>query len=220
MVLITIPLLTFGGLDPGLPDHGQPDQRRDGVRGPLGRTAVRRGGDARDPRHLPRLGDHAVRGGARRGDGRRGAARVGRRRSGGLAVDRWRVHRPRAGRLRSAGRPGSGQLEQRGVALVGAPRRDPDDLPRDAQLAPGRGRAAPRARRAAVSRRLRDPGHRARDEALVQGAGGRAGDAVRLGDHVRPVQPHRGAVRRSRRRAGDRAGHERPARAWPRARPR
>ena len=51
----------------------------------------------------------------------------------------------------------------------------------------------------AVSRRLRDPGHRARDEALVQGAGGGAGDAVRVGDHVRPVQPHRGAVRRSRR---------------------
>ena len=91
--------------DPRLPDHGQPDERRDGVRGALGRAPVRRGGDARDPRHLPRVGDQrsSWRRSMRRWSGvALPASAVGG--SGGLAVDRRRVRGAPAGRLRPPGR--------------------------------------------------------------------------------------------------------------------
>ena len=70
ILLITIPLLTFGGLDPRLPHHDQPDDGRVGVHGARGDAPLRRRGDPLDPRHLPRLGDRPVRDRHRPRDGR------------------------------------------------------------------------------------------------------------------------------------------------------
>ena len=106
MVLITIPILTFGGIVlgylimvSGTTGHTAYEARSVAPRYVVGATLAILG-------HLPRLGDHAVRRGARRGDGGRGAAHVRGRRTGGLAIDRRRVHRPPERRLRPAGAAG------------------------------------------------------------------------------------------------------------------